>query len=178
MKTLLLSLAALLLLATCTKPDPLPPVTEVGAHTFGCRIDGKPYVPDGGTGWNAYSAITLGYIDLLGGRYLSIETVARDGRSFFLLIKDATQPGLYKVDQDAKPFTNDPFTPGYMIYSSSGTGYITNAQHTGWFNLTRCDTARKIYSGTFAFQAYNTRLKESVTVTDGRFDLDFNKQKR
>ncbi len=40
MKTLLLSLAALLLLSTCTKPDPLPPVTEVGAHTFGCYVDG------------------------------------------------------------------------------------------------------------------------------------------
>jgi hypothetical protein len=178
MKNLLPCLVALLLLATCTKPDPLPPATEVGAHTFGCRIDGKPYVPDGGTGWNPYPAISFGFVDLLGGRYFSIETTARDGRSFYLFVKGATQPGLYKVDLNAWPRSIDPYTPGYMIYSAPSISYMTDARHTGWFNLTRCDTARKIYSGTFAFRAYDDRTNQSVDVTDGRFDLDFNKQKR
>ena len=30
----------------------LPPATQTGANTFGCLIDGKPYVPNGYTGWS------------------------------------------------------------------------------------------------------------------------------
>jgi hypothetical protein len=175
MKTLLLSLAALLLLSTCTKPDPLPPVTEVGAQTFGCRIDGQPYVPDGGTGWNAVKPIRFGFIDLLGGRYLMIQTTARDGRTFFFFVKGATQVGRYKVDHDARPFTNDSYTPGYIQYIEPGAGFVTNPTHVGWVTLTRCDTAMGLAAGTFEFQAFNSISKQAVNITDGRFDLNTRK---
>jgi hypothetical protein len=179
MKNLLPCLAALLLLATCTKPDPLPPVTEVGAQTFGCRIDGQPYVPDGGGGWfNKSEPVNVAYMDLKSGRFLEIMTSARDGRSVYLFVKNATQPGMYLLDKDAMPHTIDMNTPGYAMWITPGTGYITNAAYTGWLNLTRCDTVRGIYSGTFAFRAYNGRVDQSVNVTDGRFDLNFYKQKR
>jgi hypothetical protein len=179
MKNLLFCLAALLLLSTCTKPDPLPPATEVGAQTFGCYVDGRPFVPSPTKGvLNAYPPIESYYEHLLGGKYLYITATSNDGRGFLFYIKDAIKPGRYEVDQDARPMTQDAYTPGYIQYMEPGNGYVTNARHTGWLNLTRCDTTLGIFSGTFEFRAYSNTSKTSVQVTDGRFDLDYRKQRR
>jgi hypothetical protein len=174
MKNLLFGLAALLpLLTTCTKPDPLPPVTEVGAHTFGCYVDGKPFVPSRTRGViNAFPPLRFGFEDLRGGRYFSIEASAGDGRGFFFFVRGATQVGQYKVNFDARPFTNDAYTPGYIQYFEPGAGYVTTSNHVGWFTFTRCDTVRGIYSGTFELRAYDPDSKQTVNITDGRFDLN------
>jgi len=58
-----------------------------------------------------------------------------------------------------------------------GAGYVTNADHAGWFNLTRCDSARGVFSGTFEFRAYNHQTQTTAHVTDGRFDLDIYKKR-
>jgi hypothetical protein len=177
MKNLLPCLAALLLLATCTKPDPLPPVTEVGAHTFGCYIDGRPFVPSPTKGvLNAYPPIEYGFKDLRGGRYFNIMATANGGQGFFFLVKDATKVGQYKVNFDAQPFTNDFYTPGYIQYFAPGAGYVTTPTHVGWVNLTRCDTINWIISGTFELQAFNPITKQTVNITDGRFDLNYRKR--
>jgi len=37
-------------LISCKDDDPtLPPVTNIGANTFGCRVDNKIYVPGNGS---------------------------------------------------------------------------------------------------------------------------------
>ncbi len=173
MKTNLFLLLAALLLTTCTPPDPLPAITEVGAHTFGCYVDGQPFVPSKAKGgWNTPSPIRFGFESLRGGRYFSIEAGASDGRGFFFFVKGATQVGQYKVNFDARPMTQDSYTPGYIQYFEPGAGYVTTSTHVGWFNLTRCDTVRGIYSGTFELRAYSPATKQTVTITDGRFDLN------
>ncbi len=103
---------------------------------------------------------------------------ANGGQGFFFLVKNATKVGRYKVDHDARPFTNDFYTPGYIQYFEPGAGYVTTSTHVGWFNLTRCDTVRGIFSGTFELQAFNPTTKHTVNITDGRFDLDVLKRKR
>lgn len=177
MKNLLPCLSALLLLAACTKPDPLPPATEVGAHTFGCYVDGQPFVPSQEIGWVSprIKPITVGISHILGGRYFQILATSKDGRGFFFFVKDATKVGRYKVNHDALPYTVDFYTPGYIQYVELGAGYVTNPDHVGWFNLTRCDTIRGIFSGTFELRAYNPVTKRSIDITDGRFDLDSKK---
>jgi hypothetical protein len=173
MKKIFLLAALLPLLTTCTKPDPLPPVTEVGAHTFGCYVNGKPFVPSRARGvLNAYPPIEYGFMDLQGGRYFNIMATADGGQGFFFLIKDATKVGRYKVDHDARPFTNDSYTPGYIQYVEGGVGYVTTSTHAGWVNITRCDTINWIISGTFELRAYSPVTKQTVNITDGRFDLN------
>jgi hypothetical protein len=179
MKKIFLLAALLPLLTTCTKPDPLPPVTEVGAHTFGCYVDGKPFVPSRTRGViNASPSLDFGFMNLRGGRYFNIMASADGGQGFFFFVRGATQVGRYKVDHDALPFTVDAYTPGYIQYFEPGGGYVTTPNHVGWFTLTRCDTVRGIFSGTFEFQAFDPDSKRTVRVTDGRFDLNFLKLKR
>jgi hypothetical protein len=145
----------------------------VGAHTFGCYVDGKPFVPSRTRGViNAFPPLRFGFEDLGHGRYFSIEASAGDGRGFLFFVKGATQVGRYKVDHDALPFTIDFNTPGYIQYAENGVGYVTTPNHIGWFTLTRCDTTRGIYSGTFELVAYSPVTKQTVNITDGRFDLN------
>lgn len=46
-------LSVALLLLTCKHNDPLPEPTQSGQNTFGCLINGKSYIPDGGRGFMA-----------------------------------------------------------------------------------------------------------------------------
>lgn len=57
--TMLVSVSLLLL--TCKKEGPLPYATQSGQNTFGCMINGKPYVPDGGGGWSGIKPLEGGY---------------------------------------------------------------------------------------------------------------------
>ncbi|MBQ0767738.1 MAG: hypothetical protein KBT58_00490, partial [Bizionia sp.] len=54
MKNLLLAFALLLIVSNCNKNDDdqptnpidqLPPATQTGANTFGCLLDGEPFLP-------------------------------------------------------------------------------------------------------------------------------------
>lgn len=58
---LLLSIGLLL---ACDRKDPLPKPTQEGKNTFGCKIDGKPWVPDGGTGFQATKPLRGGFFSI------------------------------------------------------------------------------------------------------------------
>ena len=72
----LLAIAITLIFASCKKEneDTLPPATQTGAGTFGCRINGKVYVPKGNSGTGAPNPKVQYDLDLNGQTYLSIGT--------------------------------------------------------------------------------------------------------
>ena len=49
--------------------------------------------------------------------------------------------------------------------------YFTNQSYYGRVILTTVDTISGIVAGTFEFKAYNHITKDSVIITDGRFDV-------
>ena len=58
MKQYLIILMALAFITCCKKTDSLdaelaklPPITQTGANTFGCLVNGKAYIPSGNDGW-------------------------------------------------------------------------------------------------------------------------------
>ncbi len=57
-------LSVCLLLMTCKKEGPLPYATQSGQNTFGCMINGKPYVPDGGRGFMAAKPVYGGFFGI------------------------------------------------------------------------------------------------------------------
>jgi hypothetical protein len=174
--TYLLLATALLALATCTQPDPLPEATQGGKQTFGCRVNGKPFVPDGGTGWNATKPIVL-YSSWRKGedgsvyKYYIIHAISRDGRGMFIIISDAYKTGHRSLDKEYIPITWSDLPNDAAVYSEGKDHFFTSPRHTGSVFISKTDSIRGIISGTFTFIAANPATGEVVEVTDGRFDV-------
>ena len=74
-KTMLLALwlplIAILFISCKKNIDPLPIETATGANTFGCKVNGVPYIPSGGDPSGGIYPISGGpYADLVGNRGL------------------------------------------------------------------------------------------------------------
>jgi hypothetical protein len=172
---LLLS-TAWLAMAACTQPDPLPEATQGGKQTFGCRVNGKAFVPDGGTGWNATKPIVLYNSDRRADdgsivRILYIEATSRTGESIVVVITEPYETGIRLINKTFTPLSWSPIPGNQALYSGAGGSFVTGPNHPGLITLTRADTVARILSGTFEFKAMNPKTGEVVEVTDGRFDV-------
>lgn len=60
LKIMLLTIMATTISLSCSK-DQLPGVTQEGNNTFGCKINGKNWVPHGGGGFSGIDPVYGGY---------------------------------------------------------------------------------------------------------------------
>ncbi|MEG3976024.1 hypothetical protein QT970_15590 [Microcoleus sp. herbarium8] len=77
---------------------------------------------------------------------------------------------------NSSDFIENDFTGGNGTYATSINGirqYETNQTYTGQIHFTRFDTENFIMSGTFEFMAKDIFSEETVSITNGRFDLNF-----
>ena len=175
-KILIGGFALISILTSCKKEvDELPPATQTGANTFGARINGKYWVP-------ARFGI-LPANNLLEAFYSGPNSVIITARNFSasptetvfeMQIADLTGPGTYYMNQDI----SKPSAFSYVYYVkrtiTPENEWQTSTKHMGVVNVTRFDRTEKIISGTFELNAgslYNSG--ESLTVTEGRFDVKF-----
>jgi hypothetical protein len=169
-------LSCSLLFHSCTKtpdePDPdttpkpctncLPPITTEGKNTFGCKVNGKIWLPKGGKG---IPGTRLSYFDsnlaIIADNYstdrylnINIEPIYDTGYYDFTITNLSSSRGVYQNGDFTLFFISKPITTGYL-------------------HLTRFEpTSTGIVSGTFAFDAYNDK-GDTVNITEGRFDLHF-----
>ena len=157
----------------------LPPITRIGANTFGCLVNGEVWVPR---------------VDILAfdpTRYDMIATVdERNGTGVVridctLLDLDLGQddwleiisgPTFFQAVQNCDPIVG----VSAQLKITSGQGY-QSSYHSSSDNcvtITRIDTANNIISGTFQFVLYNdfTNLNDKITITEGRFDMPYRPQ--
>ncbi len=157
----------------------LPPITESGNNTFGCKVNGQVWVPY----WRFSSIWTeppeLDYliqpIDSISSLPIKILINAgnsTNGQSYF-----SFRQGYLLSDHIYGPGNIiDSLTIEYML--GSGTTYsnfqVYQVSSTPrYFQISKLDTTNKIVSGTFAFTLYtsNNNTLDSMVITDGRFDL-------
>ena len=156
----------------------LPPETQTGANTFGCLIDGVPFVPTG-TGSFTYPDYPIigGYRNALPPVYYNRTNVEISARkpytnlSFY--IRNVNQVGTYNLNSNVSPNTVNP--QNYALYITSGdalpeTEYITTTVYTGQVEITKADTVNRIVAGRFSFKAVNKASGKTVEITNGRFD--------
>ncbi|HSF54280.1 MAG TPA: hypothetical protein VLA71_11030 [Algoriphagus sp.] len=153
----------------------LPPITQTGANTFGCLVDGEVWVPRVPLfSWTLDDkAFSLDESKGLGyghGTFRLVDSSYNDwmtlsfGFTFF-------EPGIFFTSPDDpdssllkvlfKRGISDNYQPDYSV------PLLTN----NW-KVTKVDTIKNFISGTFEFTLYNTLNKnDSIVVTDGRFDI-------
>jgi hypothetical protein len=174
MKTILISFLCLCLLAACKKEvDELPPATQTGADTFGAKVDGKLWVPQGFGSFPANDILEArmsGHDITINARNFSSSPTETE---FQLTVYNVTAPGTYLFNTDVS-HPNGAASYGYYVKRrlTPENEWLTSSTYTGSVTITRIDDVNMIVSGTFQFNALNIyNTPAPMTVTEGRFDL-------
>lgn len=168
----LLVLVSLPLLAVrCREEEPppktpleqLPPATTTGADTFGCLVNGEPWVfprpkyrhpPSLQADWSYAQAVivSMRFEDARGyfGISMAVEDSLATGRILRFSSDSIGLPNTARID-----FPNRIYRPRHLV--------------DGSIKFTRLDRQAQIVSGTFAFTM--AQAGDTVRVTDGRFDI-------
>ncbi len=172
MKKFILFLVLPLLLC-CSKDDDssasLPPATQTGAGTFGCKVNGKNFVHNDGL-INCYYQ----YVD--GGYYFNIQGIDKYFQS----------PNSLRLETINRTIDESEMIPliqelngnasaggRFFLSSSVSEAAYTDEEYTGELNITKFDLQNRIVSGTFWFDLKHPYSGEKVEVREGRFDSHF-----
>jgi hypothetical protein len=164
MKNLLLLLITTLTLGSCDKDDnkpqnpisQLPPETQTGANTFGCLINGEPFVV---SNTSQQTAIYQGGFLQFGakGIYMIVLNPIEIGANYqFMDLGLGQASAKYFIDPNPQ----------------LGCHYDYNNTYQGNVKFTKIDTINYLISGTFEFSTVTDNC-ENINITNGRFDLQY-----
>ncbi len=149
--------------------DALPPATQIGAQTFGCLIDGKPFMPSrfGQNVFNTY----LQNID--GDYYFGMHAPSPD---ISIGLGARKVENLQVREYDLVTLKDGSFSgginKGLITVPETYLGVSTNDSRPGRLTITKHDLQNFILSGTFEFTVLDNEGKE-IKITDGRFDVKY-----
>ncbi|MCC1483220.1 hypothetical protein [Winogradskyella immobilis] len=188
--TLLVFCIYSILFNSCSNTDDepelrLPPITQTGANTFGCLIDGQLLIPRDGSGStlgpdSGMSFISLGEFP----NYLYNEISVRDfksgnGELLDIHFVDLHQngEGIYNVKEsncqdnvDANPSLN--IRSRIWDENEQIFRWYCSIEDSGTLTITRYDSENRIVSGTFNCIVQNRDdPNDFIEITQGRFDI-------
>ena len=150
----------------------LPPATQVGAYTFGCMLNGQPWLPVGRQSLMGAGNPSADYDPTYKGGNLGIRATiydngySKDDLGFNLT--NVNKVGEYNPNNSDVGFRyNDGETPITEYFSEEDIA--SNCK----LIITKLDLTNKIVAGTFSFTLQKKDTGKKVTVTDGRFDMKF-----
>lgn len=174
-KTIITCLSVIFFLSCKKEVTELPAPTQTGANTFGLKLNGTLWVPQGFAGIpdeDLLKARLLGDVLIITAQNFSSSPTETQ---FDLHIKGITGPGTYPLNTNTG-YPSDFTTYAYHVKRrlTPLDEWITSAAQTGSITITRLDTAAHIVAGTFAFNAENMAdASRTITVTEGRFDIKY-----
>ncbi|TYB78043.1 hypothetical protein ES676_02170 [Bizionia saleffrena] len=175
MKNLLLAFAMLLIVSNCNKNDDdqptnpidqLPPATQTGAGTFGCLLDGEPFLPG-----NSQNPLDCVYQFVNGGYYFSLQANKRDDLNNRITLSLSTK-SLEIEENEVFNLLENIDGNAYGRYSYATLETYTSQDYTGELTITKLDFTNNIVSGTFWYdiEDYNGVVHQ---IREGRFDMQF-----
>ena len=161
------------------RPTSLPPITQNGANTFGCLIDGDLMVAiDGCT---QVSCIPNPYFDSsIGFGIAGTMDTARYKVRYFLDMQfdNIKVAGVYSMDTIAKKRTNGVRINGTRVQKEFGAKFSTSSYDStsycrGVLHITKwVRGVNGFCSGTFWYDLYDpANHPDTVHVREGRFDI-------
>ena len=170
-----------LIFSSCKKEDPLPAATRSGANTFGCKVNGKNWIPDGGGGFSGIKAVegSIGHSPVNPSVYnVLIRTYRSDKTKIDLYLYNVKGPGNYSLNSEVIiwPGQTEPKKNYAAYYPNPSEAYVTDSNYNGTITITHADTIGLVVSGTFEFSVYDSDQNQTFRITDGRLDIDYKKQ--
>ena len=158
----------------CDDPiDCLPAITQTGVNTAGCLVNGVVLLP-GGQSLNSGSVLQAQY------------TYSGDGDDDFVFglsirNRESTYSKMMMITiRNEKLVEGKTYILSNPESDQTGSynnllmgGFVTNEENTGELFISKIDEERQIVSGTFWFDAEETRSGEIVEIRNGRFDLPY-----
>lgn len=198
MRNFLLCCSLAFLLGACelfSEPSPgLPPKTQTGENTFGCKVNGKLWLPyaersfaqSGPLKWelgnNTFSLKPYNEKDYFQGILVSLrpgESI-QEGKTYFYDVNDS-------VRYHTPDSTNYYLSWGGVVTKECNYGLPTHgvSYSEGWIKITKYAPLAKesnigIIAGEFEYKTYPNRslqfeacdtLTQPIHVTEGRFDI-------
>jgi len=161
--------------------EQLPPATQSGKGTFGCKVNGEVWRPKNDDFNDGPISGSYGKSELL--ITANKETNKNDSINHLKqvitihLSQEGNDLKTHKIDGSDYPenyaiFVNQTYLSQNNI---SECIYSTDSVVTGTLQLTRLDSVNNIVSGKFEFTAVNHTCGETDTikVTEGRFDIKY-----
>ena len=153
-----------------TEEPQLPPETTTGAMTFGCKVNGKVFVPKDGRG---RPGLFVQYVNLGaglgGGWFLSIPAIDQTPSNSIgiTIVTDS----LLVVEGSTYKFgiTKDSAKARYYVGLDN---YPIGSGDSGSMFIRKHDLVQGILSGNFSFTGTNIN-GQKVSITDGRFDIRY-----
>ncbi len=144
----------------------LPEATQTGAGTFGCLVNGEPFIDNSGF-FNTY------YQQVNGEFFFSIGA-GSDSNSILRQVRLASEEAEIEEDSTYSLKCNE----AGEVYAEVGfpnvlLGNDTCESNFGNLNITRFDLNESIVSGTFEFDIIDPRDNSIIEIREGRFDALF-----
>jgi len=149
----------------CQGIDCLPPATQTGEGTFGCLVNGEPFVDNSGF-FNCFYQLV-------------------DGEYFFNISPNFSNKIFSELDIGCRGIDFQTEQSFDLAISSDGGGEATfsvsgelrdistDASFNGLCQITTFDLQNNIISGTFEFEIFDDITQTLYVVTEGRFDSFF-----
>ena len=144
----------------------LPPETQTGENTFGCLLDGEPFIPRGGV--NRPDCV----YQLIDGKwYFQLQGNNEDG-SFIRRTIVINTLGKEIEEGVSYDLVEEKAGNAYAIFSNNTIFSFTSSENPGELYISKLDMSNQIVSGTFSFELIDNEgnLRQ---VTNGRFDMKF-----
>ena len=173
-----------ILLINCSNNDPedhLPPITQTGANTFGCLIDGELLIPRNGTGtiygadrgmvlWASGNTQNYDYQEITVHDYKSD---TRGRMDIHLINLHQNGEGSFSIKESNCYNQNNANSTINIRCRYNGIWYCS-IENSGVLMITRYDYENHIISGTFSFTAQNSEdPTDIIEITKGRFDINW-----
>ncbi|CAL2105128.1 conserved exported hypothetical protein [Tenacibaculum sp. 190524A02b] len=151
----------------------LPPMTQVGANTVGCLVNGEVFLPHQKKlfGAPSYSC----FHQFLEGNYeFGLGFSSNQGTHRQVII--GTNKLEFTEGQTYQLKAEQPENSVYAYISveaGAKQGYRTTDKVTGELTITKLNPTQAIISGTFWFDAKRANTDEVIKIRDGRFDMQY-----
>jgi hypothetical protein len=154
--------------------DQLPAITQTGANTFGCLINGQVWIPKGYQGNGNPNPRAIFDIDINGIPYMQIKANQYESgnstSSFIITIDSVNNLGIHNVYKEKKQIGF-----GSVLFPHCGILPDDNTQYKiGTISITKYSigNVNAIISGLFNFKLKINNC-DTLFFTNGRFDFKF-----